>query len=206
MNESIPKIGCVVGESYYLLGSVGGIVLDVETAEFIGIANLKPGTKTHQILEILSRDFYRPVRIGTLFSELFPGEYFDINSSPSRVHQILYRARLWSESEELPFSINERHGNYRLEITGSFAVKVPLEHKAVDANAVYLMRLVQVFPNGRIFTAREARQAIQMSLTSFNRFINAYVAEGKIKRIGGGPNTKYAIVSEAASNVQFRAA
>ncbi|MEK7356468.1 MAG: hypothetical protein AAB250_08465, partial [Bdellovibrionota bacterium] len=81
----------------YVIGE-GARCLDVRSGEIAGSEEeLRAGGKCHKVLDVLMSDFYRPTRLGGLFAELFPGEYFDIFSSPGRIHQILFRTRAWAK-------------------------------------------------------------------------------------------------------------
>ncbi len=68
--------------SFYVHGSDNGIVLDLQTGCGNGGKAENPPRKVHHVLAAVARDFYRPIGIGGLFAELFPGEHFDI-SPPS---------------------------------------------------------------------------------------------------------------------------
>ena len=179
------------GESF-VLGH--GPCFDVLTGEVDGKELLNMGKKSHQLLEILLRDFYRPLRIGSIFAELFPGEYFDIFSSPMRVHSVIKRLRAWFEEHGLPLEISEFGSNYRLVKTGEFSFRVPLERRAIEGHHAHFEKLRLSYDNGRSISTSEARELLGMTPTSFKRFASWALESGLIAREGNGRATTYKIV------------
>ncbi len=105
--------------------------------------------KVLELLEVLSRDFYKPQKITSLFSELFQNEYFDVNTSSDRVHQIIRRSRRWLSAEKLPFQIHSHQGNFKLELNGG-RILVPYERSSVDLTSQRLRMLHRVLPKHEI--------------------------------------------------------
>jgi hypothetical protein len=174
----------------YILGSEGAPCFDLRSGEISGRISLNPGKKTHQLIGVLLQDLYRPIRTGGLFAELFPDEHFDILSSPDRVHQVLRRCRRWMEAERIPAKIVAHRGNYSIRIQGEFSFLLHL-HRQVPSNlGVQLGKLINLFTDSP-FGAREAREKLDLPLTSFNRLINWSIEHGHIQRTGSGPSTKY---------------
>lgn len=196
--------------SYRFGDSTANHALDLSTGDLTfgpgTKEQLKNGKKIHQVLEVLLRDFYRPLSIGALFAELFPDEYFDIYSSPGRVHQILRRARAWLKSSAIPVEILEKNGCYRIHVTGSFAFIVPLEKNGVDLHAASLAKLLQL---GHLsFQASDVRESLNMSATSFRRFADWAMEQGYLVRIGQSRQTRYQICapdSSVSRSAQLRA-
>jgi len=94
------ELGRTPARSVYVLGPIRSPRLDLTTGKINGTAMFRTGGKCHQMLEVLLRDFYQPYRIAGLYSELFPREQYDIQSSPGRVHQLLWRTRQWLEQKK----------------------------------------------------------------------------------------------------------
>src|SRR5262249_54709284 len=85
----------------YRLGASADRVLDIATGDGRGIESPGHGKMVHQLVGALVKDFYRPRRLGQLFSDLYPNEYFNPFSSPVRLHRLIQRAREWLASERL---------------------------------------------------------------------------------------------------------
>ena len=175
----------------YLLGPEGSRCFDLLTGHMEGRELFPEGRKCHQLVEILLRDFYVPQRIGGLFAELFPNEYFDIFSSPSRVHQIIRRTRRVLESEGVPVEILVEGGQFQLKTEGEFSFKVPLERHSVDGHSKNFEALRLCFSSDSTFTAREARESLGLPRTSFQRFVNWALENGRVEKVSAHNATRY---------------
>jgi hypothetical protein len=168
--------------------------MDMTTGQIQGLGSRGEVTgKMHLMFEALLRDFYRPIRLGGLFAALFPDEHFDIFSSPHRVHQIIYRCRHWIARNGFPIEISESFGNYSLRRTGEFGFLVPLERMSVERPALILQSLRAKFGGPYGFTARAAREHLDISSGTFQRFLTWAVAEGHLQRTGQNKATRYRV-------------
>jgi hypothetical protein len=158
---------------------------------------LKPGRKIHQALSALTRDFYVPRNVGTLFAELYPDEYFNADSSPTRVRQIFKRTRRWFEDSGIPAAIAVQDGGYRLKITGAFALEVPFHNSPVSANEAMWSRLVARFKNSS-FSVRQATDHLQISASGFHRLIEWACQQELVDVSGLGKATRYRFKKSAA--------
>lgn len=172
-------------------GDREGACFDVATGRLAGRELTKPGSKAHQLVEILLRDFYRPANMGGLFAELFPGEYFDIFSSPDRVHQILRRTRRWLREASLPARILENGGNYRLETMPGLGFRVPLRRQSADWYAIHLASLQERFSAGAKISAARLREVLGFTEAEYKRFVKWALEEKRLARVGGGRSTGY---------------
>lgn len=168
----------------YVLGKKSHPRLDLRTGEIDGREGLVFGGKLHQLFVALLNDFYQHSRVTALFSQLFPGEHFNVSTSPTRVHQIIWRARDWLKTENIPLEIAEDHGFYSLRIIGAFSFRVPIETLSFEIPARRITQLKEHFGNGNIFSAREAQRLLNLSKTSTHELIKHAIENGHIERTG----------------------
>jgi tetratricopeptide (TPR) repeat protein len=190
------KIEILLGQkptsTHYVYGTIGGNCLDLQNGSFLtGDTKLVEGSKIHQLLEILLRDFYRPMSTGEIFADLFPGERFDIFTSPHRVRQVEYRLRTWIDEQEIPVKVLSRDRFCSLSFDGPFSFRVPLERLPVDRYRHRLTLLRQVFHRGKSFSAADACAAIQLSSREFQIFARRAVDSGDLEKFGAARNTIY---------------
>jgi hypothetical protein len=174
----------------YLHGRSNGRVFDLTSGNLDGEPIVNPGKKTHQLIEILTRDLYAPIKIGGLFAELFPGEYFDIHSSSLRVHQVLRRARRWIERHDLPLKVHSSQGYYSLETGGDLAIRIPFDRPEIGTFALQFQKLCRLIPE-REFSSSQARRELRLSATGFNRFIKWSLERNLVARHGQGRAVRY---------------
>ncbi len=186
--------------SVYYLGPKNAPRMDLHTGQIDQaekIYRLLPaGGKCHQLLEILLRDFYHPLRIAGIFSELFRGEHFDPSSSPDRVHAIINRTRAWLRENKIPVEIREFHGFYTLLINSDFSFRIHLERRSVDIMNLHFERLQSSLPE-RSFTASEARNKLKLARQTIQRIINWGIEQGLLERKGEGKKVSYHFASTA---------
>ena len=175
----------------FVRGEAGSFWLDLTTGVLHGKGELKPGKKVHQVLAALNRDFYVPSNIGTLFAELYPDDYFDINSSPLRIRQLLTRTRQWLEEMHIPASIQHIQGNYRFAIDGAFGIQIPKECEVIETPILEWQLLKQLFSSARFFTAEQACEILKISRSSFHRLARWADKRGELTSQGRGKSLRY---------------
>lgn len=183
----------------FRLGSEGSRCLDLQTGEIDGILALSAGRKCHQLLEILLRDFYLPLKIGGLFSELFPDEHFDVFTSADRVHQLLRRTRQWVKEQALPVEIAENNGFYAVRIHGPCSFVVSVDRGPVDFMNLHFEKIKAAFRPGESFSAREAREKLGFPRTTFQRVLQWALENGKISKYGPANATVYSLIAADSS-------
>jgi tetratricopeptide (TPR) repeat protein len=193
--------------STYLLGPSGQPVLDLMEGTIDGRATLKAGRKCHQLLEVLLRDFYRPVNMGGLFSALFAGEHFDIFTSPDRVYQIIRRTRRWLKNEREPAHIVETNGFYHLELGPHLTVRVPYGRESVESMHLHFQKLQSAFAPDVGFSAKSACARLQLSRRTVQRLLTWGLEQGRVEKPKGKkPFTIYKIVSSSGANMRITSA
>jgi tetratricopeptide (TPR) repeat protein len=151
-----------------------------------------PKMKTPQkLVEILLRDFYRPFSLGNLFAELFPGEYFDIFTSPDRVHQVLRRARAWISGEKLDLSVAHEGGRFRAVPGAGLTIVLPRERTGLDPVERRLRDLRSALGASPYFSASEAERHLDLSRPALNRLLSRGVESGQLRRFGATRAIRY---------------
>ena len=175
--------------SDYLWGD-SNLVFNLHTGELDSGSVATPTQGVHRILSALSKDFYRPLAIGGLFAEIFPGEHFNVLSSPQRVHQAIYRARQWAATNEIPLVIEEVSSCFRLVVKPGFGLLVPYEREFARSEDMRLVRLRSRFTREE-FRTPEAQECLDLSVTSVKNLLAEAVASGQLVRTGKGKATAY---------------
>ena len=186
-------VGALPNENY-TLGSDKGLQLNLQTGLVTGVENLPIGKKVHQVISTLNRDFYAPINLGTLFYELYPNEYFDIDSSPFRIRQAILRTRQWLQQNNIPALIQQRKGAYSFFINGEFGIKFQLNQQAVNPTEVRWQQLKEKVASGAQFTSEDICSKLGWSRTTFRRLADWACENQALKRSGVGKATTYQIV------------
>ena len=177
-------LGKTPQSKHFLHGELGGPVFNLATGEISDGDHLNPGKLIHRTIGVLLRDLYRPLRIGGLFAEIYPDEYFDIYSSPGRIHQLLFRMRDWIKENQIPVALVEDQRTYSLAVNGTFAFQLAAEEQSVEGWIPTWTRLITEFQSEQEITARDVRSRLQLKPSSCKRFLKWAVETGRLDRHG----------------------
>ncbi|MCB0367204.1 MAG: hypothetical protein H6624_05835 [Bdellovibrionaceae bacterium] len=150
---------------------------------------VKPGQLFHRSLGLLGQDLYHPKPMATLFAELFPGEYFNPNTSPDRVYQVIRRLKAWLSRSKMGIAIGSRHGGYHLILRGPTGLLLRNCNTTQSAEEIFCSRLKQRCPEG--FNSRQASEVLGISRTAFQRWLDWAHRERLLVRQSAGPHTNY---------------
>ncbi len=133
-----------------------------------------------KILRLLSQDFYRPVRIGELFSQLYPDEHFDPHHSVDRLKKGLHRTRISLQELKLDLHLQWRKSEIQLTGTSSLKIKtLPLPSKKMQSQ-VPISEKWALPLEGKIFSRQDLQQASGYSESTFQRKIQMWLEEGSL--------------------------
>jgi hypothetical protein len=170
---------------YYLFGPGRGAVVDAESAG--------PTPKIQAAVSLLVSDFYRPYSAAGIFSELYPGEFYNVETSPNRVRRLLGRTAAHFRGQGWPLAVVQRAGRFHLKFLGPLRFLVPRDPSMRDANELRLARLSSQFGTADWFRTQDMREALAMSPSAFKRFAGWARAHDKMERSGATHATYYRI-------------
>ncbi len=154
-----------------------------------GWPGMRVGGLTHRLLLALSLDFYRPTKMAELFTRLFPGEVFNVDSSPVRVRKAVERAREGLAASRSGVRVAISRGMYSLALPAGLGLRVTIDRSPTSK----LKMLEADFGGGKVFSLAEARERMGTSLSTAQRQVRAWCESGKLARNGRGRLTRYAI-------------
>lgn len=152
-----------------------------------------------RLLQILCRDFYRPARLGFLFGQLYPGQYFDPQSSPTRVYQAIAVLRRWLKSKKTGLEIKVTGHGYQIVSTKPVLLRV-LGQRFTVASLSPLEKFRKAW-NEPFFDVQDAMRVLDMSRSQMQRLLRQAVEEGTLERVGSGPATIYNFASSVAKKL-----
>ncbi|HEX4925441.1 MAG TPA: hypothetical protein VFV50_15215 [Bdellovibrionales bacterium] len=171
-------------------GASGAPSLNLRRGETSAGAKMKVGQLQHRMITALAADFYRPVRTATLFSVLFPREFYNPQSSPHRVHQNSLRLRSWLGENGIPLQIEAGPSGYRLVASGPVVLISELGEGPRSRAEELLARAREVFGAGS-FGTQELVSVSGLSKRTVLRFLDEAKASGELEVAAGGRSTRY---------------
>ncbi|MGZ6472947.1 MAG: hypothetical protein ACXWRZ_17395, partial [Bdellovibrio sp.] len=195
-NKVFRTLGQSQSDGFYYYGNTNGPCLDLLTAQLTSGQIMKAGKKSHQLINSLLKDFYKPANMGTVFSDLFPDEYFDVFSSPGRIHKIVSRTRQFFTENNWPLKIEFNDQRFFLRIDGDFSFRIPFHRAPVSGPSAQIEKLKQYYSsNDRQFSADDVSKVLQLSTATARRILRWGVDHQKFIKSGAGPSTVYRLVS-----------
>ena len=176
----------------YVQNPSGDHTLKVEAGEVQGELIFKPGSKPHAMLCSLFSDFYRAKKLGEVFDDIYPEEYFDIFTSPDRLHQVLKRLRQGMQKHNLQLGIESSDAGYTIQAPESLRIVFSKPVVVRDRFRVRVEKLIDAF-TGKDFSAREAAKILEISHSNANRVLKKAVEENQLEKISNGPHTYYKV-------------
>jgi hypothetical protein len=152
----------------------------------------KHGEMSHLLLNLLLRDFYRPMRVGEIFSELFWNNHLDLNSAQDRIHQLIRRLRDWIQKYHIAFKVIEVDGAYAIrtaEDTGLVCRKVTL---AAQKLPFIFGRFQTLAP--QYLSAQDWAEHLNMTPPKTRVLLAQARQTGVVEAKGRGPATRYKII------------
>lgn len=150
-----------------------------------------------KLLMIFFSDFYAPFRIGQLFSTLFEGEFYDLETSPDRVFQLIKRLREWLEEADTGCEIKSGPRGYVVQIDRNRGVTLDrdlLENGLEKKTNLHFLFLHERF-GGTFFTSGDVGASLSCSPRTANRVLKELRSEGRVESVGRGRFTRFRLVS-----------
>lgn len=163
-------------------------ILDVENG-IIGSMELKKGALSHRLLRVLSSDTFRPHSVGGLFSKLYSAERFDIATSPNRVYRAISELRDILTSAGAPLEIAQIDTGYRLSPLQTITLRLGSATTEGGQIELKLASLKSIFADD--FSAKQAAEALKVSLKTAQRLLNAAIQDDHVERLKVGASVHY---------------
>lgn len=154
------------------------------------IAGLRVGHMVHRLLVLLVSDFYRPFRTATVFGKMNPGEFYNRETSPARVHEAVRALRAFFQESGLPLSVEATDAGYSLKALGPVALRFSHGDLLGRPHAPEIDALRQAFPDAH-FTSTEALDFTRLPKRSLQRLLSEAVVEGILEKDGVRASTRY---------------
>jgi tetratricopeptide (TPR) repeat protein len=156
-------------------------------------AKLKKGQLLHQLLQILTSDFYRPFKVEALFSALFENEYYDFNRSAHKVYDLIGRLRTWLKENAVPMEIvNISRTEFRIEFLEPYLLRIKPFHGVRSSDDVFVEKLKNSFSD-KSFSCRDVMLVTGMSRATCKRYLREAVNKSELTASGEGQFRRYKV-------------
>jgi tetratricopeptide (TPR) repeat protein len=184
----------------YIFGEPGKPVLDIDSMAFeSGESVLEITPQLQQTFKAVWSDLYRPRSVGSLFEKIFTGEYFDINSSPNRVHRLVARLRAWLKIHDVAVSVEFENGGFVGHLEQGIQLQIRPQNSEGDSNRQPGFELkwnkAEALMNEiKEFSAEELADKLQQNHSSATRLLKWATENKRVYKKGSGRSSRYVLV------------
>ncbi|MGZ5279615.1 MAG: hypothetical protein ACXWC9_06725 [Pseudobdellovibrionaceae bacterium] len=146
------------------------------------------------LLQIMTKDIYKPPRMGVVFSGLYKQESFDPFTSPQRVRNSVFRFNEWAEKEKCEFRIQIENGDFQLKGPAGVSVICTQRERSI-AGWQASLKVFKMQNESRSFTTNDVALALGITQRSALHLLQKALASKKIQKLGRGKNSRYIFFS-----------
>ncbi len=142
------------------------------------------------LIELLTRDIYKPPRVGEVFNKLYPGEVFNPFTSPGRVANTILRFNKWSKNNNEEFLIKIIEGDFILNGNSMYGIKRFLQFRNLNYWILPFNKLKKV-KKGKTFSSDEFAKILMVSKRQANLLLKQALIKKLITKLSNGKSTRY---------------
>ncbi len=147
-----------------------------------------------RLLEALCSDFYKVSSLYYIFEFVYEGEFFNPESSPGKIRQLVFRLKESFRELDLPLTVSFGERGYWLEVTEDKVVHIDLASKfEIKRHEQLLEKIEELFAKNS-FKAKDLSSEVSMSARTVATALKDLLEDGAVEKIGSGPNTSYRLV------------
>ena len=176
-----------------------GEVIDLDEMIIGSQKPFKVNSLFHRMYHELSLDFYKPKRVATLFSKVYPGEYFDAESSTQKIKMLISRLRKVLGPYGL--TVKEWGGTgYSLDATKPCGLLCRLDREAPKSSRSerHFDDFVRFF-KGSEFSSQQVAKEFGVTQRTALRWLTEHVENGRLEKIGQKKGARYTVVDQQSS-------
>lgn len=153
-----------------------------------------------KLFYVLTQDFYRQLKSAELHSLIFPENFYNPNSSPEVIKQLVFRLKKVLIKNKWPLKLTVNSGRYSLKpkklYKNNFAFKLCfLDRTENEIEKQIVMQRLNLFKLKKIdYTYGELRRNSQKCETSFGIDIKKALELGLLSKAGHNKSTRYRLL------------
>lgn len=146
------------------------------------------------LIRLMTKDIYRPPRMGVVFNGIYGREYFDPFTSPQRVRNSIFRFNEWAEQNSCEFKIKIHDGDFKLVGAPGLSILTTQRERPLDSWQAALMFFKQQ-NESRSFSSSDLAKILGITQRSAVSILQKGLGSNKIQKIGKGRNSRYIFFS-----------
>jgi len=174
-----------------------GETLDLREMSWKGATVFRKDSLQHRALLFQLSDLYQARNVGGIFSNIYPDEYFDVDSSTLRVHQLVKRVREKIEELEIPISLELGSSGYKIRKKSlDVRLRLPLMSEATLESGLALenderLEKLRFLFGQAYFKIDEGAECLGLSRSTMQRYLGSLLERGLLETAGAGRGKLY---------------
>ncbi len=153
---------------------------------------LRPGSSCQRFLQILARDFYRPLSTYQVHNLLFEESFYNPNSTPKKIHQASYRLNQWLEEANIPATVFMKKSFFYIEQTQKFSLIIDNKPRS-DPRVIEFCESLFVEFAENWFSSTDASRKLNLPRRTMTLNLKLAADEGLLIKMGAGPTTRFCV-------------
>ncbi len=144
-----------------------------------------------KLFDVLNADFYKEASAYFIFEKVYEDEFFNPNSSPAKIRQVVYRLKDTLKQMGAPITVSFEERGYLLVPSDSDCVIIDSKSRnSYTRHHDLLEKIKKVFAN-EAFKAKDLIAVVEISARSVANALKDMLEDGELEKMGSGPNTSY---------------
>ncbi|MCK6598739.1 MAG: hypothetical protein L6Q37_10280 [Bdellovibrionaceae bacterium] len=139
-----------------------------------------------KLIWLLSKDFYKSISVGQAFSVLYPGEYFNPETSIKRVDNLIYRLNSYFKKNHPTLFIVRKQFSYKFNSHEQVVI-----YRRLSSNSDLALSLFKKNFTMSFFSRYDLQKILDISNSSAKRVVRSALERKKIKAICSGSRQRY---------------
>lgn len=146
--------------------------------------------KLKLLLNALTQDFYKPLRIGDLFSRIYSEEKFDALSSPRRLFSCVHQLNAWFQQSQIDLKVKIVSGEFYLTSKNGIQLRFDVLPK-VQSQFRLELKVLHNTVGSKTFTSNQAAEVLNMSKPATLKILRKALKSKSMLKVGDGKSTVY---------------
>ncbi len=146
-----------------------------------------------RLLFALNADYYRGASSFFIFESVYQDEYYNPDSSPLKIRQLIFRLKEKFQEHNYPLTVNHRDGVYWLSSTSKEGCNISFDERRTGSKEDQLARKIYDIYQSDYFKAKDLSERLAIPQRTLSCTLKELLKKDLIEKIGSGPKTTYRI-------------
>ena len=190
-NQIVTNRGLNFQSTYKVLNLDTGLFYQKSENNETSEITLETTPRIDQFFKSLMLDFYKPMSIGSLFSTIYPEEYYNTRTSPARIFSLLKRLNFSFKKSNIPIYIESEKGYFLIKSYQTMQIFIqPSQKKKISKETDFIKKIHKLYGPDH-FSVKHIVKDLHLSKTAANQVVQLAVRKNILTKLGNGRSSIY---------------